>query len=84
MNSTFPCSESPCKAAVSCGRMVCHCLGITEATIVDTIVTLGLRNVKEVRSHTGAGDGCTACHQALKQLLEIHSSSSPEYICSAR
>jgi bacterioferritin-associated ferredoxin len=51
-------------------RLVCHCLQITESELLSTVTTLGLRTLKEVRAHTGAGDGCTACHRALRQLLD--------------
>jgi bacterioferritin-associated ferredoxin len=45
---------------------------------------LGLQSIKEIRSHTGAGDGCTACHGCLRDLLERYAYSSPEPICSVR
>jgi bacterioferritin-associated ferredoxin len=51
---------------------VCRCLKVTEAAVVDAIVTLGLRTVKELRTATGAGDGCTCCHRELRELLEVH------------
>jgi NAD(P)H-nitrite reductase large subunit len=61
-----PCSGCP-------DRIVCRCLKVTEATIVEAITTLGLRTVKDVRHATGAGDGCTCCHQQVRELLEVHS-----------
>jgi bacterioferritin-associated ferredoxin len=60
-----PCSGCP-------DRVVCRCLKVTEAAVVDAIVTLGLRTVKELRTATGAGDGCTCCHRELRELLEVH------------
>jgi bacterioferritin-associated ferredoxin len=84
-NATFSSSCERMTGGAGCsGRMACYCLGITEADVTETIVALQLRTVREIRRHTGAGDGCTACHQVLKQLLEAHSSSSPEVICSVR
>src|SRR5262245_48855646 len=53
-------------------RIVCRCLKVTEEVIADAIVSLGLRTVKGVRSATGAGDGCTCCHQHIRELLSMH------------
>jgi bacterioferritin-associated ferredoxin len=52
------------------GRIVCHCLQITEETVLTALQLLDLTSVKEVRRVTGAGDGCTACHRQLRQLIE--------------
>jgi bacterioferritin-associated ferredoxin len=60
-----PCSGCP-------DRVVCRCLKVTEAAVVDAIVTLGLRTVKQLAVATGAGDGCTCCHRELRELLEVH------------
>ncbi len=62
------CSPADCQGCST--RLVCHCLGVSEETVVDAITTLGLRSVRELRDHTGAGDGCTACHSRLRNLLE--------------
>ena len=51
---------------------MCRCLKVAEAHIVEAIVTLGLRTVKEVRRATGAGDGCNCCHRELHALIEVH------------
>jgi bacterioferritin-associated ferredoxin len=43
--------------------------------------------VQEVRNHTGAGDGCTACHSRLREFLTVHGyASSPALpdICSVK
>jgi NAD(P)H-nitrite reductase large subunit len=69
------------------GRLVCHCLQVTEAALVEALEGLGLRTLKEVRRHTGAGDGCTACHKLLGKYLERHGAQpcSPALpICSVR
>jgi bacterioferritin-associated ferredoxin len=60
-----PCSGCP-------DRVVCRCLKVAEAVIVDAIVTLGLRTVKQLTVATGAGDGCTCCHRELRELVEVH------------
>ena len=51
-------------------RMVCHCLQITEDVVLTALETLNIRSVSDLRQHTGAGEGCTACHRRLRQYLE--------------
>ena len=43
----------------------------------------GLRTVKDVRQHTGAGDGCTACHRTIRQYLEQHCTAEAQSASSA-
>lgn len=62
------CSEDRCQTCPD--RVVCRCLQVTESEIVETLTTLNIRNVKELRRATGAGDGCTCCHQHLHELIE--------------
>ena len=77
-----PCA-GPCAGCPD--RIVCRCLKVTEAVLVEAITTLGLRTVREIREVTRAGDGCTCCHREIRSYLEVHSSSSsPSDICSAR
>ncbi len=82
MNSC-PARSSDCGSCSA--RVVCHCLQVTEEVLQAALRTFELRTVKEVRQHTGAGDGCTACHRAIRQLLEHHhagaQSASPSPIC---
>jgi bacterioferritin-associated ferredoxin len=52
------------------GRVICHCLQVTEDMLVEALITRDLRTVTEIRQHTGAGDGCTACHRRLASFLE--------------
>jgi bacterioferritin-associated ferredoxin len=76
----------PCTGA--CGQCsepyLCHCLRITEAEVVAAVTRLELRTVKDVRSHTGAGEGCTACHVRLREILERHTYASSSPICSVK
>lgn len=60
--------ENPCLGSQS--HYVCRCLGIAEHDLIEAIVNLELRTVREIRSRTGAGDGCLACHKKLKGYLE--------------
>ena len=54
-------------------RVVCRCLNITEAEIVAAITSRDLENVRDLRRLTGAGDGCTCCHDNLKEYLARYS-----------
>jgi bacterioferritin-associated ferredoxin len=53
-------------------RYVCRCLRITEQVLVDAFATGDIRTLKDIRRHTGAGDGCMACHHRLKSYLDTH------------
>ena len=66
------------------GRLACHCLGVTEEAVLEAVAVLGATSVNELRRLTGAGDGCTACHQRLRLLLVQAQSSSSSPICSVR
>ena len=70
-----------CQAAD--GPVVCHCLGVTEDELVAALTNHGLRTVRDVRRHTGAGTGCNGCHRRIEVYIQSYSSSSAE-ICSAR
>jgi bacterioferritin-associated ferredoxin len=80
------CTHSGCDGCPIAGRLVCRCLQVTEEVLFEAVTTLGLRTVHEVRQHTGAGDGCTACHRRIREYLERHaySSSSSPAICSVK
>lgn len=79
-----------CPAVGSCpDRMVCRCLKVTEETIIVAIRQNGVATIKELKTITGAGDGCMCCHKELKSYLAVYSSSpssspSAEPICSVR
>ena len=79
MNDCYQDRSSACP-----GRVVCHCLQVTEDVLVEAITTLELRSVREVRSCTGAGDGCTACHRTIVRYIQLHGAESALPICSAR
>jgi bacterioferritin-associated ferredoxin len=50
--------------------------------VLEALDTLPISSIKDLKQHTGAGDGCTACHKQLKQFLERYASASP--ICSVK
>jgi len=50
-------------------RVICRCLGVTEADLIHCIRTHGARTLKDIARLTEAGDGCTACHPAIRDCL---------------
>ena len=49
--------------------IVCRCLGVTEADVIEAIACANLETLDQVRRCTGAGDGCTGCHRMIRQYL---------------
>jgi bacterioferritin-associated ferredoxin len=43
---------------------------VTESEVAEAVTSHGLRSVKDICRHTGAGDGCTACHAHLRAIVE--------------
>ena len=75
-------SCSGCPSVGSCAdRVVCRCLGVTEETVIAAIRTRGATTVSELRTVTGAGDGCRCCHQELKQYLTVYAPASSPSMC---
>ena len=59
---------SPCETCP--GRIVCHCLQVTEEQLVKAISGGEVRCWRDLKEATGAGDGCTACLQELRRLID--------------
>jgi bacterioferritin-associated ferredoxin len=76
--------DSCCQSCQDCSdRFVCSCLRVTETALVEALTTLPIRNLRELRQLTGAGEGCTCCHVRLQQYIDHHTyASSP--ICSVK
>jgi bacterioferritin-associated ferredoxin len=53
--------------------VVCRCLNITEEEIVSAVTSHDLSSLRDLRRHTGAGEGCTCCHETLKEYLVRYS-----------
>jgi bacterioferritin-associated ferredoxin len=51
-------------------KIVCRCLNVSEAQVIQMIARLELRSVRDLSQHTGAGEGCTCCHAKLEEYLE--------------
>jgi bacterioferritin-associated ferredoxin len=78
--SLFDCSTCP-------GRVVCRCLQVTEEVVLAVLGRENIQTVKDIGQHTGAGDGCTACHKVLRRYLELRLAQSPSsspLICSVK
>jgi len=56
----------------SCPNVICRCLQVTEEMLLEALAIHQVRTVKEVRSLTGAGDGCSACHKRINAYIERH------------
>ena len=48
---------------------VCDCLEVTECALLETLSNSQIRTLRDLRRTIGAGDGCTACHDLLRQYL---------------
>lgn len=58
-------------------KIVCECLGTTEAEIISAITAQHLSSVRQVTACTQAGDGCTACHPAIARYLSANRARQP-------
>ena len=66
--------------AMCCEEVVCHCLKVTLAEVESAIVTSDDPSLRCVMRMTGAGTGCTACHRAIRNLIQAQcppTASSP-------
>ena len=68
-----PFSPGHASAAPGCAEaIVCNCLAVTAGDVHQAIAATGAQTVKELGRCTGAGQGCTACHGWLRQLIAAH------------
>jgi bacterioferritin-associated ferredoxin len=66
-------------------RVVCRCLQVTEAALLQVLTTEQISTLKDLRRRTGAGEGCTCCHDLLRHYLQQHAyASSADPICSCK
>ena len=66
--------------AICSEDVICHCLKVTQAEVESAIVTSDDPSLRCVMRMTGAGTGCTACHQAIRNMIHAQcppASSSP-------
>jgi bacterioferritin-associated ferredoxin len=57
-------------------QVICRCLRVTEAEVIQVVTRMELRTIKEICREIGAGDGCTCCHPQLQECLEKYSCAS--------
>lgn len=55
------------------GKVVCRCLQITEDKLIDVLTSRPIAHLNELRKITGAGEGCTCCHETLKEYVRRYS-----------
>ena len=75
--------EPPCTSHgdVAPGEtVVCHCLQVTETTVVRAVREGGARSLCELACLTGAGGGCTACHRRLRHYINERKSAATGYV----
>lgn len=65
----FYSEETAAAAATLDDPVVCHCLQVTESTIHEAVASGAVRSLCDLRRHTGAGGGCSACHLRLRRYL---------------
>jgi len=61
------------KHAATNRKVLCACLGVTEATVAAVVKAGRACTLDEVMACTEAGMGCTACHPAIQVVVERHS-----------
>jgi len=52
------------------GKIICRCLGVTDATIKHVVETNKLTTVDDVTHYCKAGGGCTSCHNDIQMILD--------------
>lgn len=75
------CSRS-CTPGIS-GKVVCHCMQVTEDAILEALAMFDIDTIKDLRHYTGAGDGCTCCHPQLRRMIETHKAGVTQASSSA-
>jgi NifU-like protein len=52
------------------GEVICHCFGVTDKEIEETVRSKSLKTVEEVMDHTKAGSGCGQCIPEIESIIE--------------
>lgn len=79
--STFvvdvPRAKPFCETVAAGETIVCHCLQVTQSSIVEAVRDGGARSLCELARQTGAGSGCTSCHRRLRAYLNERREAAP-------
>lgn len=59
-------------------KILCECLGVTEAHVAAVVKSGRACTVSEVMACTEAGMGCTACQKAIQGVVERYSCAAPQ------
>jgi NAD(P)H-nitrite reductase large subunit len=51
-------------------KIICNCLKVTAGTVIEALGSGCVRTLGDLKRETGAGDGCMACHRALRRYLD--------------
>ena len=65
------------KNAATNRRILCACLGVTEARVAAVVQAGRACTMSEVMACTEAGTGCMACHRSIQAVVERHACSTP-------
>lgn len=67
--------------------IICHCLLISEKQLRSLAAAGCARSIADFGRNTGAGTGCTCCHQTLRRILAEEAPEltyNPAPICSVK
>ncbi len=77
-------STPPLRTFQETDGYVCACLRITEQQLLDTLAGTPGCSLRDLRRTIGAGDGCTACHEVLREYLDADRQPSCPALSSDR
>jgi len=72
MNASPATTVPTCRFALggAVSEFLCHCAGVAESVVRESVEAGGVASVEEVMVVTGAGTGCRACHCRIRRVLD--------------
>ena len=64
------------KNAATNRKILCACLGVTEARVAAVVRAGRACTMSEVMACTQAGTGCMACHKSIQAVVDRHACST--------